>query len=205
MLCENIIYELTASAAVWADLDWRAPKLISDQSGKPFPDWFRTPYWLSITMNHSRTLNSWEAFWGKKQRERGLFGGYFVKKESLLFCSHPLLLVNLYDSSFNAQIYIYIFIFFHASHVWSSLTLWRNVHASAINKVMQHFTTAFGFTSQVTYSCSHSNICRSIDRSSRKNSFPGGSHSCSDRILELGNREILSHRMVFPSLEMFMS
>ena len=156
-------------------------------------------------MNHSRTLNSWEAFWGKKQRERGLFGGYFVKKESLLFCSHPLLLGNLYDSSFNAQIYIYIFIFFHASHVWSSLTLWRNVHASAINKVMQHFTTAFGFTSQVTYSCSHSNSCRSIDRSSRKNSFPGGSHSYSDRILELGNREILSHWMVFTSLEMFMS
>ena len=64
---------------------------------------------------------------------------------------------------------------------------------------------AFDFTALVTYSSSHSNSCRSIDRSSRKNSFPGGSHSCSDRSLELGNREILSYWMVFNSLEMFMS
>ena len=70
---------------------------------------------------------------------------------------------------------------------------------------MQHFTTAFDFKALVTYSSSHGNSCRHIDRSSRKNSFPGCSHSCSDRSLELGNREILSHWMVFTSLEMFIS
>ena len=66
-------------------------------------------------------------------------------------------------------------------------------------------TAAIDFTGLVTYSSSHHNSCHRIHRSSDRNIFLGGSHSCSDRSLELGNREILSYWMVFNSLEMFMS
>ena len=204
MLCEISCYELTASATVWADFDWRPPPahFWPIREGLPWlvPD--------SILPINNRYMNLELLMLEKRMkggnREEGAFGGLFRFKNLL---SSALTLYNSEIFTRAALMHRFTSIVsytFHA-HVWTSLSLWLNFHASAINQIMQHFTTAFDFTGLVTYSSSHSNSCRCIDRSSRKNSFPGGSHSCSDRILELGNREILSHWMVFNSLEMFMS
>ena len=61
-----------------------ASVMSSDQSGKLSPDWFRTPYCISIIWYMNlELLNGWETYGGREQRESGLFWVISFKKRSL--------------------------------------------------------------------------------------------------------------------------
>ena len=101
MLCENILFKLTAPASVLTNWDLRPPRIMSDQIWHHFPDWFGESI-LLVQRDGKCVTSEWRRnIWREGAEREGTFLGLLIFK--IQFSSALSLYNNLSYSSIKCR------------------------------------------------------------------------------------------------------